>query len=189
MKKLILSVFLFAAVSFFTFAEDAYLSIGPSLGVDLGKIEDVDLSIVGIEVNLNMFQFWDSNLGFFGNVNVGFPLVAKLEDTKIPNDKVLTADFILGAGYLKVFSEKMDLRIGLGLHVPMTKIAPSNIIGAGIGGIFGLNYKINKTFYWDFGSLWAVDFWAYDAHTSKTIKYIAFDIRPYVAIGFMRHKQ
>jgi hypothetical protein len=194
MKKLILSVFLFAAVSVFTFAEDVDLSIGSSLGVDLLKIENVDFSIIGIDVNMNMFQLWessfvwDSSFGLFVNINVGFPLVAKVADTEISNDKVLTSDFIWGVGYSNEFSDAMDLKIGLGLHVPMTRILPSLIIGAGIGGIVGLNYKINDTFYLDFGSLWAVDFWAYDMNPSSTVKYFAFDVRPYIAIGFVRSR-
>jgi hypothetical protein len=188
MKKLILLMFVFMVSSVFIFAKEVYMSLGAGLGLDFATISESDYSIIGINPNMNMFETYGSNIGLFMNINAGIPLTMEQNKMEVLEnlDRAITANFTMGVGYFKNISWNMDLIMGLGLHVPMRSWL--GVFGAGIGGIIGLNYKLSEMFYLDFGSLVSVDFVGFDFFSGRgSLKYQAFDVCPYIAIGILRN--
>jgi hypothetical protein len=189
MKKIVLLFFVGLGLSGFAFSEShEFMSIGPALGVNLAKVENTELSITGVGLNLNIFRFWGGTVGLYGNIGVGLPFSYKIDGYEESTDEIFTADIAMGPGFFITFSENMDLKIGVGLHFPVIFVPSGSIIGFGIGSTVALHYKLSSAFFVDVGSNFAFDFTGWGDAFSTSLKYSAFEIRPYIGIGFTRDK-
>jgi hypothetical protein len=188
MKKAVFCVLIGFASCGFVFSQD-FVSFGPAFGIDANKINNMDYTVMGVGINLNVFQFWDSNIGLYENVNFGLPLSFTIEGNEVDVEGAMTLDATLGPGVNIPFSDEMDLKIGLGFHLSANRLeSASMIIGIGVGTTVGLNYMFNDVLYIDIGLSAACDFYGMDIGSSSDIEYFSFDARPYIALGFKRDR-
>ena len=174
----------FTALCWSAFAySQIFFSMGPALGIDRGTIESADFSMTGIALNVNLFRFWDWQIGMYGNISIGKPLSLKIDNKETSTNEAFTSETVFGQGYYIPFSEKMDLKIGAGLHVSATFLGSLSVFAIGIRGTVALYYIFGRRIFLDAGSSFAYDFFG-----DSGITHSAFDIRPYIAIGVIIDK-
>jgi hypothetical protein len=133
------------------FSETQFISLGPSFGIDILKSDkkidastasaSINSTMLSINFNVNVFQLWDSNVGLYTNVSLGKPLNIKVNDAEADTDEALTVDGTIGPGMSVPFSQDLDLKIGIGLHVAANRFNVAKaFFGIGIGGTIGVNY-------------------------------------------------
>jgi hypothetical protein len=182
-------------------------SVGGAFNAAWQKIGDADASIYAGGVNYNSFTFFnDFPLGFYANVSMSFTNQYQYNDKARIFDIGFILNETIGAAFNLKCNEKIRIAGGLGLHFSElflfsnfdgNELEQSDFssgwgywglgIGYGVGTTIGVNIKLIKNVFFDFGSSFAYDFNGeavnIDPNLSKS-NVSALSIVPYAGICF-----
>jgi hypothetical protein len=199
MKKLGCVIVLVLGITAAVFSYEGRFSVGFEYGnffekrTDAGIDFDIYMGSPGIE--LSFYHFWD-NMGFFHTNSFLFPSYIR---TNVDGyDYFFQYIFMIGPAYKIIFTEKLDMTLGLGFSLGPTVGTQGAMFNFGIGGDIGVTYFLNKVAYINIGSIVSNHFanfsrvgnGTYDRDgdenkdTVRSGNYNLFGLRPYVRIGW-----
>ena len=211
MKKAILCVLLIFGVSFSAFSmQETWFSIGIPFGNHFERgygIENIYMGSPGI--SFSVYEFFNRrNIGMFFNFGFYNPVIINSE---IERTSMVHYDLTLGPGFRHNINERLNLHFGIGFLVQrqfMLKTIDGREtmdtrLGFGIGGDIGLTFDLTDAIFLNVGSLLNYNFANHRTAFSSTDSwentrrdsrgwignYHMFGIRPYVALGFLYHRE
>ncbi|GHV31245.1 hypothetical protein AGMMS4952_19590 [Spirochaetia bacterium] len=194
MKRLIALLGFLACMNFMAFAQEdtekeriktSWLSVGFNWGNKFNIGDDTGNFYSGSPgVNFSGYGFYNqSNIGFFLNYGLMFPVVNNIENGYSPMAQV---DFLIGVGFRHEINEKLNLHFGVGPNFNMYFPLNDARYSFGIGGDIGLKFDLTDSIFIDVGTTLSYDFVTYRSDwTTNSF----FGIKPYVAIGFNMYQK
>jgi len=162
-KNMILTVILAFVINAAAFSMENRLSFGFEYGnffensTDGGV--DTEKYVTSPGLNMSFYHLWD-NLGFFHNYSYLFPIAVSSNVGSY--EYSFRFNFIVGPAYKIVFTEKMDMNLGIGFSLGPTIGKLNNRaftqFSMGIGGDIGVSFFLNKMTYINIGSILSYHF-------------------------------
>ena len=162
-KNMILTVILAFVINVAAFSMENRLAFGFEYGnffensTDSGV--DINKYVGSPGLNMSFYHLWD-NLGFFHNYSYLFPTTVSSNIGSY--EYFFRFNFIIGPAYKIVFTEKIDMNLGIGFSLGPTIGKLNNKAFTqfcmGIGGDIGVSFFLNKMTYINIGSILSYHF-------------------------------